>query len=253
MVGYSVAPSGRGLVDAVTRPSISPSCPPAGESGNTREVSIYYQPETYGQQLIVGYQTQLEYHDGSCGTYWENYGDIAWVMSGESAGTVYGTYDISLCGVSVNVGSYYEAWSSDGNGGAYNVNINTSYVPYGTLLANCDGYNHFSDENGGYYSEPDGSSEGGGGEGGYPTGSTGNTDSGYNYIYISEVDGTFENGTYFSTEYHDGAGGTYWETVYSYASYGYTFAQSEYYDEGMGVIVNVYYQSDENGGYFTQT
>jgi hypothetical protein len=135
----------------------------------------------------------------------------------------------------------------DGNGSTY-TSCTNNYYSYGTWLANDSSNNYYSDGTGYYYSEWYDSSGGGGG---YPTGPTGNTSSGTNYLYIPEASNNFENGTYYSTEYHDGMGGTYWDTTYSYQPYGYNFTSVVTgYDAEMMQDVYSYYNSDGNGSYY---
>lgn len=113
----------------------------------------------------------------------------------------------------------------------------------GTFITNYGDYNYYWDGAGGFYSEFAGSYP----DNGTPTGSTG---SGTNQI---EINGQwFDNGTWSSTEYHDGNGGQYSDYSYYYQIYGYEFLVTSYYDEEAAMTYYTQYLSDGSAGYYTQ-
>lgn len=242
-IGKSIAPSGGGVVSAVS----------VKKEGNlpygtfiSEETMIAY-GDVGGVSTGIGTFYRQVYADGFGGTYTSDtivtYYSFGTVLRQES-----GSIDISLCSGYYSVGGYTNSWYADGSG-SYYTGSTGGYSSYGTYLTNCDGYNHYSDGNGGYYSESDGS--GGGSGSSYPSygTTTGNGGSGDNYI---EINGSsYMNGTYSYTEYHDGNGGYYNSYSYNYQSYGYNFTSSSYYDEGMMSTVYVNYNSDGSGGYYT--
>jgi len=118
----------------------------------------------------------------------------------------------------------------------------------GTFITSYGDNNYYWDGMGGYYSEYAGS---GGGGSSYPTGATGNTTNGTNYIDING--NQYENGTYYGEEYHDGNGGYTWNYTYSYASYGYVFTSTDTYDEWGSPTGTTYYKSNYMGGYYTES
>jgi hypothetical protein len=197
---------------------------------------------TYGgQSYQVGNGTLYYYHDGSGGyttaMNWINY---------YSAGVVVGSFttanvttiiaDGNWYGVNNGVANY-NVVTSDSNGGLDAVFTSTSFTPSGTILLTQGLYSYASDGNGGYTSHPAIHTP------------TGNNTSGTNYIEISST--SYENGTYSSTEYHNGTGGYYTTTTYSYKPNGeslgsYVSGQDEYGNDIYGT-----YYSDGNGGYYT--
>jgi hypothetical protein len=148
-----------------------------------------------------------------------------------------GILEVYLCGSNYQVGSWSGDFYTDGTCTGESFSGTTEYVPYGTYLTNCDGYNHYSNGSGGYYSESDGS--GGGG----CSGDTGNTSSGDLYVYISEIDQSVIGGSYYATEYYNYDCTTSWSSSDSWYSYG-----TELYNDGTGN----YYYADGSGGYYYQ-
>jgi hypothetical protein len=146
-----------------------------------------------------------------------------------------GTLTVDLCGSTYQVGSWSGDFYTDGTCSGETFSGSTEYVPYGTYLTNCDGYNHYSNGSGGYYSESDGSAG--------CSGPTGNTGGGDLYIYISEAGGDYLGGSYSSTEYYNSDCSTYWDQSNSWFSYG-----TELYNDGTGN----YYYSNGSGGYYHQ-
>lgn len=242
-IGKSVSPSGGGVVAAVSAKKIG--FLPNGTF--ISEETIAVSGDVGGVNANIGTFLRQTFANGTGGTYTQ---DLApnWYSYGTELRTENGSYDVYVCSSTYNVGGYTNYWYADGYGGYY-TGGSGSYSSYGTYLANCDGQNHYSNGSGGYYSESDGS--GGGGGSYYPSygTSSGNTYSGTNQI---DINGSYyDNGSYTSTEYYDGGGGYYYTYSYSYQSYGYNFTSSSYYDDGMMMTVNVYYNSDGNGGYYT--
>lgn len=240
-IGKSIAPSGGGVVAAVS--SRSREVLPYGTF--ISEVAMIYYADVGGVSAGVGTYYIQTFADGLGGTYTEDT-SVVYYTYGTELRTESGSHDVSLCSGTYSVGGYTNYWYADGAGGYYTGGAG-GYSSYGTYITNCDGYNHYSDGSGGYYSESDGSGSG------YPSYGTptGNSGSGDNYI---EINGSqYLNGTYSYTEYHDGSGGYYNSYSYSYQSYGYNFTTSTYYDEGLMYDVTIYYNSDGAGGYYTTT
>jgi len=111
----------------------------------------------------------------------------------------------------------------------------TEYVPYGTYLTSCDGYNHYSNGSGGYYSESDGT--------GGCSGNTGNTSSGDLYVYISEIGASVVGGSYSAYEYYNNDCTTSWSQSDSWYSYGTLLASDGTND----------YKSNGSGGYYVES
>lgn len=241
-------------------------------SSNTGSVTVYVS-ELSGD-FVVGETVENTYADGNCGTYTEsgvNYYSSGTQIASDSAnnylsdGTggyysepiqpcdIAGTY-ISSNGGSLELyiseigshyvfGTYSEDIYADGNCGTYAQSSNVWY-PYGTNITNANGYNFFSDGNGGYYSEPDdsGGGEGGGGD----CTAYGTLVSEYNTnatIYIVELGGDYVSGTNYSNIYADGNCGTYNETGTNWYSYGTEIASDSAYR----------YLSDGNGSYYSES
>ncbi len=239
------------------------SCAPYGEYISTEFggwITVYI--SELNSSYNAGSSSIVTYADGNCGTYtettnnWDSYGTFITSDSSynyysngnggyyaesaggggcDSSGTYYsgGTNPIYInvgCG-DFQIGEESYSVYADGNCGTY-TNSSNNYWSYGTYVGNCSGYNYYSDGNGSYYSESDGSGSS------YPAygETTGNSGSGDNYI---EINGSqYMNGSYSYTEFHDGMGGYYTEYYYSYPSYGTNFG-GQYYADG-------------NGGYYEQ-
>lgn len=196
--------------------------------------------------------------DNSNGYDWSDQ-SLVYLPPGTQVGSVGGNYEVYVSELSTYYvsGSYGSSiiWMGEYSG-FQEANMFSSYISSGTLIVNANGYDYFHNGSGGYYSNYVGTGDsGGGGSGGGDSGGgippygspTGNTSSGTNYITING--NSYENGSYSSTEYHNGAGGTYWESSYSYASYGTLFFSESYSDEYN--TYNTYYYSDGNGSYYT--
>lgn len=241
LIGKSIAPSGGGVVAAVS--VRSREVLPAG-TFISEETMIAY-GDVGGVTAGIGTFYRQTYSDGAGGTYSED-SAVTYYTHGTELRTESGSYEVSICDSNWNVGGYTNYWYADGYGGYY-TGGSGGYSSHGTYITNCNGYNHYSDGSGGYYSEYSGSGEGSS----YPSSgtTTGNSGSGDNYIEINGS--TYNNGTYSYTEYHDGNGGYYNSYSYSYQYYGYTFTTSSYYDEGSMMEYTTYYNSDGNGGYYT--
>lgn len=202
--------------------------------------------EYLGQSYLVGTKDIEYFHNGNGGYTtvdggFETYGDNTNVGSRSvnlyknvpDTGTNQYQYATETYDVYV-----WQGWPTD-SGAA----TSTTYIPSGTFIDTINGSNYYWSGNGDYY------------EYNMPSyGSpTGNSTSGTNYI---DINGTqYENGSYSSTEFHDGNGGTYWDGSSSYQSYGYTFTStsSSYWDEyGNESTYTTYYKSDGNGSYYTE-
>jgi hypothetical protein len=219
--------------------------------GNGNIVFRYSGLYPYGT-YITNYSDYNYYWNGSGGFYSEYSGSGGGGNGYPPSGEPTGNGSSTPIYVEINY-SQYQIGSNDcveyhdGSGGTYG-SCSNNYYSYGTYLTSDGSYSYYSDGTGSYYSEWYDSSGGGGG---YSTGPTGNTSSGTNYLYIPEASNNFENGTYYSTEYHDGMGGTYWDTTYSYQPYGYNFTSVVTgYDAEMMQDVYSYYNSDGNGSYY---
>jgi hypothetical protein len=206
----------------------------------TGDVQVYHNLD--GTDFHVGNTTREYRHDGY-GGYTYSDGMPTYYYNGYSLGSFTVGVNTEIGGNMYPIGNSYYEVQSNGLGQAVYANAYTSYFSYGTYVATYDGYNYYSDETGGTYTEPVPS---------YPENGTetGNTSSGTNYI---DINGTqYENGSYSGTEYHDGIGGTYWSYSYSYQSQGYVFTSSwngtDEYGNDLGYT---YYYSDGNGGYTT--
>jgi hypothetical protein len=203
---------------------------------------------------ITNYGDYNYYWDGTGGFYSEyssssGGGGSSYPPSGESTGN--GSSTPIYVFISNLIGNYQIGTNDcveyhDGNGSTY-TSCTNNYYSYGTWIANDSNNNYYSDGTGYYYSEWYDNSGGGG----FSTGPTGNTSSGTNFLYIEGLAASFENGTYYSTEYNDGNGGTYWDTSYTYRPYGETFTFQYTYDSENMQDVYTYYYSDGNGSYYT--
>lgn len=246
-------------------------------SGTSSDVTIYI--NELGSNYTAGSNYENIYADGNCGTYSES--GTEWYPSGmllinsggnnyfsngsggyysESDGSggggpscdAYGTYIsgsnsdatvyISEVGSNYTVGSYSESTYADGNCGTY-TSSGTNWYEYGTYITNGNGYNFYSNGNGGYYSESDGSGGGGGGPscdayGTYISGNGGDAS-----VYISELSSSYTAGSYSESTYADGNCGTYTESSTSWYSYGTQIASDGSYN----------YYSDGNGSYYSQS
>ena len=278
LIGVSIATSG-GLVAAVSAKVVTQSFPAYGTF--ISEETMTDNEDVNGVNTAVGTYLSQVYADGVGGTYTQenetNFFSYGTELRQESGG-----YDVYICSSNYSVGGYTTYYYADGSGGWWQ-NSQGGYSSYGTYLANCDGYNHYSNGGGGYYSESDGSGGGGtsypsygeysysdgdwsyyhdgnggtysvynGGGSSYPPygSTTGNYPSGSNSIEINGI--YYDNGSWNATEYHDGNGGYYYDSYsYSYQSYGYNFTSYSYYDDSMMMDVYVYYNSDGSGGYYT--
>jgi hypothetical protein len=251
-------------------------CPSSGTQIGSD--SGYYTVDVGCGNWVTGNWSSSTYADGSCGTYTN--GSANYVSNGTLLGNCnnfnyysngsggsyqgeytggggstcdsYGTWiegsnsDIQVsnpCGGTWIVGASTYSVYADGNCGTYSES-GSNYYSYETYLGNCNDYNYYSDGNGSYRQ----------GEytGSYPSAGspTGNTSSGTNYLEINGVQ--YENGTYVSTQFHDGSGGYYIGNYqYSYTSYGHYFGSQSYYDWANMYDVYTYYYSDGTGGYYT--
>jgi len=203
--------------------------------------------EYNGTTYSVGNGERQYSHNGQ-GGYTTEIVDVVYHYSGYQVGTDSGNYTVVIDGTSYYAGYYSNPLYSDGSGGIYSSNGSNGYESSGTYITNYNGYNWYHNGSGGTYTE----SSGGGGYDPPPSAgtTTGNTDSGTNYIDING--NQYSNGNYYTTEYHDGSGGTYWDTSYNYASYGFLFFSDSWYDEWSNYYVTHYY-SDGNGSYYTGT
>jgi len=147
-----------------------------------------------------------------------------------------GTYTENICGSDYQLGSYDGSYYSDGTCTGTYFAGNTSYVPYGTYLTNCNDHNYYSNGSGGTYSEYTGGSGG-------CSGNTGNYSSGDLYTYISEISQNVVAGSYSSTEYYNSDCSTYWSGGDSWYSYGTYLA-----NDGNGY--NFY--ANGSGGYYSE-
>ncbi len=203
-----------------------------------------YHTTYYGNDYVVG-EVDIDYsHNGSGGTT-SQVVNPQYYAYGTYVGTRTQNLYIYIDGNSYQSGtSIYDIYS-DGNGNAYDSGAaqSTTYVSSGTFIDTIGGNNYYHDGSGYWYISNNPS---------YGS-STGNSNGGTNYI---DINGTqYENGSYSSTEYHDGNGGTYWESSSSYQPYGYTFTStsSSYWDEyGNESTYTTYYKSDGNGSYYTE-
>lgn len=235
--------------------------------GTTTEPSTVLITELNGYYTMGTYDIS-SYADGSCGTYSES-GSTSWYANGtfitsdssnnyfsngeggyysepiqgcESFGvlieTSSGTHTVDVgCG-NWQVGTWQSSTYADGACGTY-TNNESSYEPYGLFIGNCSDYNYYSDGNGNVYQ---------GEYTGTPCSESGtfiSEDSGINYIYISELESSYANGTWTTSTYADGTCGTYTNNSTTYLPYGEVFANS-----GDGMYS---YNSDGNGGYYINT
>lgn len=229
--------------------------------------SVYIYITELAENTTGGQSYNKTYSDGSCGTYTESV--IEWYGSGypltsgggynyfadggggyysesinpppcDSAGTPISSstsnLEIYISEIASNViaGSSYSNEYADGSCGSYTESGNDWYG-YGTQIASNADYYFYSDGNGGYYSElinppPPPCDE----AGTYISGT-----SSPNYIYISELSNSYENGSNYSNEYADGNCGSYTESGTSYQGDGYEFGRDDSYS----------YLSDGMGGY----
>lgn len=159
-------------------------------------------------------------------------------VSAPAAGTYIrsdsGILQVYLCGTYYQVGSWSGDFYTDGTCGGETFSGTTEYVPYGTYLTSCDGYNHYSNGSGGYYSESDGT--------GGCSGNTGNTSSGDLYIYISELGTNVVGGSYSAYEYYNYDCTTSWSQSDSWWSYGTLLASDGTND----------YKANGSGGYYIE-
>ena len=193
-----------------------------------------------GQSYQVGNGTLFYYHNGNGDYYtamnWINYTIPNTVVGSYSSAN---TISINLDGYSQNYPNGTSNYNivTDGYGGLYGVWSSSSYPSAGTIFVTSGSYTYSADGNGSYVSNI---------AMGTPTGAGGG---GTNYI---EISGTYyENGTYNSTQYHNGLGGTYSTTTYYYKPHGETIATywngtDEYGNDTYGT-----YYSDGTGGYYT--
>jgi hypothetical protein len=193
------------------------------------------------QSYVVGHGTRDYYHDGA-GGYVSSLSNVVYFHDEYVVGSVSTEVSIQLPdGNYYVIGSTsYEVWS-DGLGGAYAGNEQTTYSEYGTYIMSYEGYDYYSDSEGWYYTQE--------GAPAYGT-ETGNTEDGNNYLEI--YGNQYDNGTYSGIEYHDGGGGTYWEYSYSYQPYGTEFT-SFFVDDGNGGGYTEYYYSDGEGSYYIES
>ena len=151
----------------------------------------------------------------------------------------YGTYlrsdsgilQVSICGANYQVGSWSGSFYSNGSCGEY-FEGTTEYVPYGTYLTNCDGYNHYSNGSGGYYSVLNNNPSCD------PAGTLLGTTSGDLYVYIPEAGGSYIAGTYTADVIADGncssSNQNQSDTWYAYGTQIHTDGNYNYYSDGAG-------------------
>jgi hypothetical protein len=203
---------------------------------HSQEITSTFNDSSYA----VGYGTLFYYHSGD-GGYYTSLSFVNYT----SQGIVVGSYTSSNSLTIVVDGTPYIVSNgtnnnnivTNGQGGLQSEWANSSYPASGTILLTAGSLTYIADGYGGYN--------------GYPANgmATGSSSSGTNYI---EINGTsYENGTYFSTEYHNGTGGYYYTTTRTYKPNGeslgsYYAGQDEYGNNIWGT-----YYSDGNGGYYT--
>jgi len=142
-----------------------------------------------------------------------------------------GTLDVTLCGSNYQVGSWSGDIYSNGSCGEY-FEGTTEYVPYGTYLTNCDGYNYYSNGSGGYYSEGTGGCD--------PDGTHLGTTSGDLYVYIDDDVEAINviAGSYTADVYADGNCSSYdsnqSNSWYAYGVQIHSNASFNYFSDGAG-------------------
>lgn len=200
----------------------------------TENITEFY---AYGFPLTVGNGLSF-FADGAGGYYYESVGcdPMGYLVSSSNIGQqeIY----INEIYSNVSAGDIYENIYADGFCGTYTENPTEWYV-YGTLLTSDSSNNYYSSGDGGYYYEPI-DNGGGGGDGGCdPSGTYIDGTSEPNYIFISELSNSYENGSNYSNTYADGNCGSYTESGTSYQEDGYEFGRDDSYS----------YLSDGVGGY----
>ena len=234
-IGKSIAPSGGGVVSAVS----------AKKEGNlpygtfVSEETIIYFTDVATVNTAIGTFYRTRYADGNGGTYFID-SSVTYYEYGTTLRTDNGEYTVNICSGTFSVGSWGVTYYSDGVGGYFQYG-GVSYLPYGTYITSCDGYDHYSDGNGSSYSQ-----------GGYSAPSDGtlltSSSSDITYYFSNEFISTnlVVGSSYYNT-YADGTGGSYSESGSNYVSYGTQLGS--YYDYNSYTTYYIY--SDGMGGVYT--
>lgn len=178
---------------------------------------------------LYGSDSEYSYYSDGAGSYYTEPVTPPCPQYGTQISSDSGSYDVDFgCGV-YSSGTYSSVTYADGSCGSYTEG-ETNYTSNGTLLANCNDYNYYSDGSGGYY------------QGEYTGGQS--CDSGGTFLEGTNSDITFEGecdtwivGQSTYSVYADGNCGTYSEGGSNYLSSG-TFLGScgsnNYYSNGEG-------------------
>jgi hypothetical protein len=174
---------------------VNDNCNPCGqantETGNTRVVNvseIYWEGCNSSGYFSTSYDTEIEYHDGYCGTFWE-YFNTVWA---EDGATIY-NYN-NCCYVYYDISDYPYYYVQDNCSG----NCEDPYLH--------DGEDHWWYDGCNWWYTPPCTDAG-------PTGNVRDVD--HQYVYWSGCgnDGQFLITYNTEEEYHDGACGYYWSWV----------------------------------------
>jgi hypothetical protein len=134
-----------------------------GSCGSREESSDLYVPNgTY----LTEDSTYLYYSDGA-GDYYTELVDDGGGEDCEPAGTFISAQTIvestvEICGTTVSLGDADYATYADGSCGTYTSTTSNNFIPSGTNVGTCAELDYFSDGNGGYYTQDNGSGDGGG-------------------------------------------------------------------------------------------
>ena len=134
-----------------------------GSCGGRAESSdSYVEDGTY----LTEDSTYLYYSDGA-GDYYTELVDDGGGEDCEPAGTFISAQTavqsaVEICGTTVSLGDADYVTYADGSCGTYTSTSNTNFIPSGTNVGTCAELDYFSDGNGGYYTQDNGSGDGGG-------------------------------------------------------------------------------------------
>ena len=162
-----------------------------------------------------------------------------------AAGTSIGRVTTELT-ITINAGTYTIAYQhedtiADGNCGSSGIEISSEYVPNGTLLTQDSTYRYYSNGAGSYYTEEVNTVP--------PYGTELSTDSGSYTVNVGC--GDYVVGSYSSTTYADGMGGSYSTGGNSYHSSGTLIGNCNdynYYSNGQGGSYQGEYTGQSGGG-----
>jgi hypothetical protein len=205
-----------------------------GTCGSRADSSDSYVPNgTY----LTEDSTYLYYSDGA-GDYYTELVDDGGGDDCDPEGTFISAQmiveaTVDVCGSTVSLGNADYATYADGSCGTYTETTNTNFISSGTMVGTCEELDYFSDGNGGYYTQDNGSGDGGGDEPNI-VGYEGEED----FLTVSTL--TVVNRTRVRPQYDNGSVGEW--TEWNYVPYGTLYGSDNEFN----------YYSDGAGSYYTE-